>query len=237
MASRKIALKPSESKRQKILSAAALLFADKGFHASSTKNIASNAGVSEGTVFNQFANKNALLEAIIEDSYQGLADAAQQIMQDTLVTEERFFAMAQHHMATIAANNFSLMRLLAVYFSEHFDMYLDYRNSSIFKHNKNYTQFFDSILKEGIARKEIRADLQLSVARDLFFGGLEYGVRSLLAKGNTNPNTLEKYTHELTSPVWISLKNTEETSIKPNTNLDDICDRLEKVAKKLEEKA
>lgn len=237
MASRKIALKPSESKRQKILSAAALLFADKGFHASSTKNIASNAGVSEGTVFNQFANKNALLEAIIEDSYQGLADAAQQIMQDTLVTEERFFAMAQHHMATIAANNFSLMRLLAVYFSEHFDMYLDYRNSSIFKHNKNYTQFFDSILKEGIARKEIRADLQLSVARDLFFGGLEYGVRSLLAKGNTNPNTLEKYTDELTSPVWISLKNVEETSIKPNTNLDDICDRLEKVAKKLEEKA
>lgn len=237
MASRKIAPKPSESKRQKILSAAALLFADKGFHASSTKNIASNAGVSEGTVFNQFANKNALLEAIIEDSYQGLADAAQQIMQDTLVTEERFFAMAQHHMATIAANNFSLMRLLAVYFSEHFDMYLDYRNSSIFKHNKNYTQFFDSILKEGIARKEIRADLQLSVARDLFFGGLEYGVRSLLAKGNTNPNTLEKYTHELTSPVWISLKNVEETSIKPNTNLDDICDRLEKVATKLEEKA
>jgi len=236
MASRKIDSKPSESKRQKILAAATLLFADKGFHASSTKNIAINAGVSEGTVFNQFANKNALLEAIIEDSYHGLADAAQQIMQNTLVTEERFFAMAQHHMATIAANNFSLMRLLAVYFSEHFDMYLDYRNSSIFKHNKNYTRFFDSILKEGIARKEIRADLQLSVARDLFFGGLEYGVRSLLAKGETNTHSLEEYTFEFTSPVWLSLKNKIEMNIKPSNDLNDICTRLEEVAKKLEGK-
>lgn len=58
------------SKKEKILSIALELFANNGFHATSTKKIAINAGVSEGLIFRHFKNKEGLLEAILDYGHQ-----------------------------------------------------------------------------------------------------------------------------------------------------------------------
>ena len=47
-----------EQRESDILNAASSLFAELGFNATSTKKIATKAGVSEGTVFHYFATKN-----------------------------------------------------------------------------------------------------------------------------------------------------------------------------------
>jgi len=47
-----------------ILEAAARVFAQKGYHAATTKEIAAQAGVSEGTIYNYFHNKEDLLLSI-----------------------------------------------------------------------------------------------------------------------------------------------------------------------------
>src|SRR5512147_1631665 len=49
-----------------ILDAAARLFAEHGFHRTTTKDIAQAADVSEGTLYNYFENKNDLLFSILE---------------------------------------------------------------------------------------------------------------------------------------------------------------------------
>ncbi|MFT8571028.1 MAG: TetR/AcrR family transcriptional regulator [Leuconostoc pseudomesenteroides] len=49
------------SKQQAVLNASLLLFSEKGFEQTSTKDIASAAGVSEGTVYKHFKTKNQLL--------------------------------------------------------------------------------------------------------------------------------------------------------------------------------
>ena len=46
-----------EARRNQILDAAAAVFAEKGFHRATTKEIAKTAGVSEGTIYNYFASK------------------------------------------------------------------------------------------------------------------------------------------------------------------------------------
>lgn len=48
-----------------ILNTALQLFADSGFHATSTNKIAKSAGVSEGLIFRHFGNKEGLLQAIL----------------------------------------------------------------------------------------------------------------------------------------------------------------------------
>ncbi|XBS68142.1 TetR/AcrR family transcriptional regulator [Acerihabitans sp. KWT182] len=53
----------SEDKRQAILAAAIAVFANQGLGAATAK-IARRAGVSEGTLFNYFSNKDALLNAL-----------------------------------------------------------------------------------------------------------------------------------------------------------------------------
>jgi TetR/AcrR family fatty acid metabolism transcriptional regulator len=53
------------ARRNQILGAAARMFAEKGFHRATTKEIAQAAGVSEGTIYNYFANKGDLVIGII----------------------------------------------------------------------------------------------------------------------------------------------------------------------------
>lgn len=51
-------------KQQNILDAALELFAEKGYHATSTGKIAARARVSEGLIFRHFGNKEGLLNAV-----------------------------------------------------------------------------------------------------------------------------------------------------------------------------
>ncbi len=54
-----------EARRNQILDAAARIFAEKGFHRATTKEIALAAVVSEGTIYNYFASKDDLLIGLI----------------------------------------------------------------------------------------------------------------------------------------------------------------------------
>jgi TetR/AcrR family fatty acid metabolism transcriptional regulator len=54
-----------EARRAQILDAAATVFAEKGFHRATTKEIARAAGVSEGTIYNYFDSKADLLIGIM----------------------------------------------------------------------------------------------------------------------------------------------------------------------------
>jgi AcrR family transcriptional regulator len=53
-----------QKRSAQILEAAARVFAQKGYHAATTKEIASEAGVSEGTIYNYFQNKEDLLLSV-----------------------------------------------------------------------------------------------------------------------------------------------------------------------------
>ena len=53
-------------KQEKILNKALELFAEKGYHSTSTSTIAKEAGVSEGLIFRHFKNKDGLLKAILD---------------------------------------------------------------------------------------------------------------------------------------------------------------------------
>ncbi|MBB6521226.1 TetR/AcrR family transcriptional regulator [Pseudoteredinibacter isoporae] len=230
-------LSRQQERGQKILQAATQLFSEQGYHHSSTRQIAKAAGVSEGTVFNYFESKNALLEEIIKGFYERLTETAQDGLHERHNSLDQFNFLAKNHIRMIAADNFLLMRLLAVYFSEHFNFYLDYQNSSIFKHSKSYTRLFDRIIREGIARKELRKDIKLSAMRDLFFGSMEYGVRSLLAQLEPGENQLSdrklrQYAKTLCQPIWESMKVRGHEH--QNRRELEICERLERVAERLE---
>jgi AcrR family transcriptional regulator len=64
-----------EGKRAAVLDAARRLFAQRGFAATTTADVARAAGVSEGIVFHHFGSKAELLEAIAGDYGRGLAEA------------------------------------------------------------------------------------------------------------------------------------------------------------------
>ena len=56
----------AEARRTQIVMGAAQVFAEKGFHKATTKEIAKAAGVSEGTIYNYFQTKRDLLVAMVD---------------------------------------------------------------------------------------------------------------------------------------------------------------------------
>jgi AcrR family transcriptional regulator len=101
-----------EARRNQILDAAAKVFAAKGFHRTTTKQIASEAGVAEGTIYNYFDSKGDLLISImmrlsaVEDVGMELAEALNRDARGFLL------AIARHRMALIAQNYETLKAVL-----------------------------------------------------------------------------------------------------------------------------
>jgi AcrR family transcriptional regulator len=54
------------ARREQIIEAATRVFAQKGFSRATTREVAREAGVSEGTIYNYFEDKDALLLAILD---------------------------------------------------------------------------------------------------------------------------------------------------------------------------
>jgi AcrR family transcriptional regulator len=101
-----------EARRNQILDAAARVFAKKGFHRTTTREIALAAGVSEGTIYNYFANKADLLIGMmtrladLRELPDELADALQGDAQEFLI------AIFRHRMGRIAQNHEVLQAVL-----------------------------------------------------------------------------------------------------------------------------
>jgi AcrR family transcriptional regulator len=80
-----------EARRNQILDAAAHVFAEKGFHRATTKEIAAQAGISEGTIYNYFANKPDLLVGImtrladVKELPEALASSLQSDMREFFI--------------------------------------------------------------------------------------------------------------------------------------------------------
>ncbi len=70
-------------KQEKIIQAALQLFAQEGYHATSTSKVAKHAGVSEGLIFRHFGNKDGLLQAILEEGERRIKALFVDIVMET----------------------------------------------------------------------------------------------------------------------------------------------------------
>lgn len=94
-----------------ILDAAARLFAERGFHRTTTRDIAEAADVSEGTLYNYFDNKNDLLFGILErltESQMGQPGFADPQSSDP----RQFFAQVLNDRQTFMQNNGVMMQAI-----------------------------------------------------------------------------------------------------------------------------
>jgi AcrR family transcriptional regulator len=227
-----------EQREADIMAAATRLFAEEGFHSTSTRKIAAAAGVSEGTLFHYFSTKNALLQAILDDFYAQLIESAQEGIREVMGTRERLLLLAKNHLRALMENQALMMRLLQVYLSVDVNYFRDYRNSAIHQHNYRYTRIFDSVIREGMERGYIRQELELPVFRDLFFGGLEYGMRTLMVR-KTSRDKIDAYVEAMINPLWQSMQAAEASGGEPaaqgeTARLEAAVIRLEQIAARLD---
>jgi AcrR family transcriptional regulator len=101
-----------EARRNQILDAAAKVFAQKGFHRATTREIAQTAGVSEGTIYNYFDSKGDLLISIM--MRLSAVEHVGAELKEALNEDARSFllAIARHRLALIEQNYETLQAIL-----------------------------------------------------------------------------------------------------------------------------
>lgn len=96
----------SELKHAAILDAAAHEFREAGFAATSMDRIAERAEVSKRTVYNHFANKDALFEAILEVLWVRARRAAELEYEADTSLEEQLGTLARRKLKVLADPNY-----------------------------------------------------------------------------------------------------------------------------------
>ncbi|MBN1646744.1 MAG: TetR/AcrR family transcriptional regulator [Spirochaetales bacterium] len=64
-----------QTTRDRIFTAAVKLFGERGFHGTSMRELAREAGIKESSVYNHFPGKNAIMQAILDYHMQGFKQA------------------------------------------------------------------------------------------------------------------------------------------------------------------
>jgi AcrR family transcriptional regulator len=100
------------ARKNQILDAAAAVFAEKGFHPTTTKDIAKRAGIAEGTIYNYFESKTALLLGIFERMRATIIHENMPPPPDDLDLRTFIQAVMVPPLAALQHDNFALFRIV-----------------------------------------------------------------------------------------------------------------------------
>ncbi len=100
------------AKRTHILNAAAHVFAEKGFHAATIKDIARTAGVADGTIYNYFENKSELLLSLFDQTTEAASSNVDPAELRALDLRSFLKLYVQQPLQAFAANDFELFKVM-----------------------------------------------------------------------------------------------------------------------------
>lgn len=102
----------TQIRRDHILDSATRIFAEKGFHRTTIKDIAKEASIADGTIYNYFANKNALLVGIFERMRQNVVQNPPILQAHTLDLPAFLRVFIAQPLISLKQDNFALFRVI-----------------------------------------------------------------------------------------------------------------------------
>lgn len=165
MADASTSARPSakEAKYQKryaeILDAAASVFAEKGYHGASTKDIADRLGIRQGSLYYYFPSKEVALEEVCLIGVDGFVSRLKAIIDQDLPHEDRVRRAIANHLEPLA----SKPNYVRVFLKER--QHLDgERRQKVSRRSAEYERLFEEMLREGVTDGAIRGDLDCRLA-------------------------------------------------------------------------
>ncbi len=157
---------PVQSKKQLIMEAGLAVFSQRGFHKAKIEDIAQEAGIGKGTVYEYFISKEQLFQEILREGMESFDAAIHErelkegssreklleLVRQSILLGQRYRPLARSVMSEITLFDESFRTWLM---QIHYERLL----------------FIRKIVEEGISRKELRPINGLLFAR-LFYGGM-----------------------------------------------------------------
>ncbi|RPJ37656.1 MAG: TetR/AcrR family transcriptional regulator [Deltaproteobacteria bacterium] len=157
-----------QTKHQKIIQAAAKVFAEKGFYNSRVSEIAKEANVADGTIYLYFKNKDDILISLFEEEFGRIVENIRKelIREKNALDKIRRFAFAH---LSIVSDTPHLAEVLGVEVRQSGKFMKEYINRPFME----YLNLIRSIFIEGQESGLIRKDLTPGVMKRALFGALD----------------------------------------------------------------
>lgn len=216
-----------EAREETILNAAHGVFSEHGFKGARMAEIADRAEVAEGTIYLYFRNKDALLGGVIARFYADLTESAASGVQQFDQTMDRLRFLASHHLKRCLEE----WRILELMVGQYREIAV-YEDQGYAELNRTYVAVFDGVIREAVARGEMRKEVSLRFVRDLFYGTLEYVCRTVMlhGEGDSPADAVDALMNVLRSGIFVS-----DAAGHAGSDLESLTARLESVAQRLEE--
>lgn len=151
--------------RSMIIETALKLFITKGYHSTSISNIAKEAGVAVGLMYNYFSSKEELLSSIIDENFEQLF----RLVTETLgrdIDKLDVRKMIDIMIETIIKQNQSWHLIISVTFQPDISKHIKDKIESFYIHQKGiFTNYF---ISKGVLKPEESAEALVSVLHGAF---------------------------------------------------------------------
>ncbi len=142
-----------QPREQQVRAAALRLFRDKGYHATSMRDIAAEVGINKGSLYSYIRSKEDLLIPFFERAMGLLLVEIEAISANqSLTPTERLKRAIKAHILNVTEN----LDILTVYLSEWRQLTAD-SLTTVRQQRERYAALFLAIIEDGIKRGEFRA--------------------------------------------------------------------------------
>lgn len=187
-----------QERKQQILTAAAQVFADKGFEGATISDIARAAGVAEGSIYNYFKNKHDLLVHIPRLLAQPALDAVSQVRAASHPPDELLTFIATNILTVILQNR----EIIRVLFASLPTMSPEVRDTYIEQVPLYATNLLQDYIAEQQAAGVFRRDLDPAIAARIFPGMMIF---FLLIQEIMQPANLPRVDYEQVIPHIVTI--------------------------------
>lgn len=167
--------KKSDLTKQQILDAAAGLFLEKGFAATTLRQIADRARMKAGSIYYHFDSKDDILDAVLDSGIRSIMDKVQaalsQMPADATSRDRVKMAVQTHLGQVLQTSNYTLafIRTFGQVPKEARD-----RTRAV---RRIYTEFWIGLLEDAQDAGEIARDVDVRMARLFLVGGMNWTVQ------------------------------------------------------------
>jgi AcrR family transcriptional regulator len=152
-------MKPTPTRRDELLALAARLFAERGFRATTVRDIADAAGILSGSLYHHFDSKESMVDEILTTFQEGLFGRYEEIVAAGRGPRETLEAVVIASFESIDRNHaeVAIYQNEAKYLSQ-FDRFA-YLN----ERNRQLRKLWAGILRDGVRAGVFRADLDVEL--------------------------------------------------------------------------
>ncbi|MDP9002031.1 MAG: TetR/AcrR family transcriptional regulator [Myxococcota bacterium] len=187
--------KRSGDKRERILDAAVRVFAKKGFHATRVSEVATAAGVADGTIYLYFKSKDDLLVSLFEDRVERLLAFLEAELPQSTTAPEKLCRIIELQLGLLEGER-DLAEVITVILRQSTKLMKEHAAPKF----NAYLDVIARVVAGGQLAGELRDDVSPHLAARAIFGALD-GITMTWALGKADRGGLSRASGQLAELV------------------------------------